>query len=149
MAAIRVPRFSGAAVREARRRRGWTRGQLSTQVGVSLTSVASWERGEGGPSAVALVKLAKALRVAPGDLLNIPREEWGQIELRVTNGLEQRDVAAALGVSPATVSAVESTYSPLTEAMARRLAELYGSSTAEVHAAWERDRDRLNHTLQG
>src|SRR6478735_7047657 len=118
MAAIRVPRFSGAAVRQARTRRGWTRGQLSTQVGVSLTSVASWERGEGGPSAAVLVKLAEVLGVPPGDLLDIPRAAWGQTELRVTSGLEQREVAATLSVSPATISAVESTYSPLTDAMA-------------------------------
>jgi transcriptional regulator with XRE-family HTH domain len=147
MAAIRVPRFSGDAVRRARESLGWTRGQLSAQVGVSLTSVASWERGEGGPSVDALHKLAKALRVKPAALLTIPREEWGQTELRVIRGLEQQEVAAALHVSPATVSAVESTYSPLTEAMARQLGELYGVTAAEVDAAWKRDRERLTRTL--
>ena len=147
MAAIRVPRFSGTAVRDARTRRGWTRGQLSTQVGVSLTSVASWERGEGGPSADALVTLAKVLGIEPGDLLDIPRSEWGQTELRVTCGLEQKEVAAALRLSPATISAVESTYSPLPSGLPERLAKLYDTSADEIRAAWQRDRQRLNRAL--
>ena len=57
-------------------------------------------------------KLAAILGVAPGDLLDISQSEWGQIEWRVTNGLEQKEVAAALGVSPTTLSAVEATYTP-------------------------------------
>ena len=62
------------------------------------------------PDTRQLKKLAGILGVEPGDLLDIPQSEWGQNEWRVTNGLEQKEVAAALGMSPTTLSAVEATY---------------------------------------
>ena len=146
MATTRIPRFSGSRLHAARTARGWTRGRLGVAVGVTITSVASWERGARSPTAATLQKLAAILDVAPGDLLDISQGEWGQIEWRVTNGLEQKEVAAALGVSPTTLSAVEATYSPLPTGMPARLAELYGTTAAEIEAAWERDRRRLTST---
>ncbi len=146
MATTRIPRFSGDRLRVARTARDWTRGRLGVAVGVTITSVASWERGVRSPTAATLKKLAGILGVEPGELLDIPRSEWGQTEWRVTNGLEQKEVAAALGVSPTTLSAVEATYSPLGTGMPARLAELYGTTSAEIEAAWERDRRRLTTT---
>ena len=143
MATIRIPRFSGSRLQAARGARGWTRGRLGVAVGVTVTSVASWERGVRSPTAATLKKLADILGVEPGDLLDIPQSEWGQNEWRVTNGLEQKEVAAALGISPTTLSAVEATYAPLPAGMPDRLAQLYRTTPAEIQAAWERDRRRL------
>jgi transcriptional regulator with XRE-family HTH domain len=98
------------------------------------------------PTPAALKKLAGVLGVEPGDLLDLPQSEWGQNEWRVTNGLEQKEVAAALGVSPTTLSAVEATYSPFPAGMPERLATLYGTTATEIETAWERDRRRLTTT---
>jgi len=146
MATTRIPRFSGSRLRAARTAREWARGRLAVAVGVTVTSVASWERGVRSPTPAMLKRLAGVLGVVPGDLLDLPQSEWGQNEWRVTNGLEQREVAAALGVSPTTLSAVEATYSPFPTGMPERLATLYGTTSAEIESAWERDRRRLTTT---
>jgi transcriptional regulator with XRE-family HTH domain len=38
----------GARIAAARRARGWTQGELATQVGVSRSAVAQWETGRAG-----------------------------------------------------------------------------------------------------
>jgi transcriptional regulator with XRE-family HTH domain len=144
MGATRIPTFSGALLRTARESQGWSRGRLAVALGKTVTSVAGWERGLRNPAPSTLVALAKALGLSPGDFLEIPRSEWSLVELRVTSGLEQKDVAEQTGIPPAVLSQIEATYERLpNDDRVAAMANLYGSTPAELNQAWERARKRL------
>jgi len=52
-----------AAIRFARRRRGWTQKELAQDVGVSQVTISAYERGRWRPAARNIPKLAAALRL--------------------------------------------------------------------------------------
>ncbi len=51
----------GKKIREARKQKAWTQGQLAGAVHVEPTTVSMWERGKRAPSLEMLVKIAEAL----------------------------------------------------------------------------------------
>ncbi|WP_427185483.1 helix-turn-helix domain-containing protein [Bordetella bronchialis] len=56
----------GQRVRQARIRRGWTQKQLADASGLTQSAIGNYESGQRvEPTAAALLKLAKALRVPP------------------------------------------------------------------------------------
>jgi len=57
-------------VRKARLRRGLSQERLGFEAGVHRTFVGAVERGEVNISLINILRLAKALRVAPGRLLD-------------------------------------------------------------------------------
>jgi transcriptional regulator with XRE-family HTH domain len=64
--AIDPPTFAGnlgAAIRDARERRGMRQTDLAAAIHVGLSSVSGWERGTQSPSAAVLPLLAQALGV--------------------------------------------------------------------------------------
>ncbi len=63
-----VLRELGARVRQLREARGWSQEALADTVGFGRSYLSGLERGIRNPSAVQLVRLAKALRVPVGDL---------------------------------------------------------------------------------
>lgn len=54
-------KWTASAIRRARADRGWTQRQLADQLGASIRSVASWERGEAAPQPHWDVKLDRLL----------------------------------------------------------------------------------------
>jgi transcriptional regulator with XRE-family HTH domain len=142
MATIRIRTFSGEKLRDARVARGWSRGRLAIAVDKTVTSVASFENGQRSPAAKTLQNMALALGIEPGDLLSLPRADWGMAEYRIVVGLDQRDVADRAGISPSMLSQIESTYERMNPTHKRALARLYGISEDELSAAWERSRVR-------
>lgn len=60
--------ISGAKIREARQRRGWTQLTLAAQLGTYPARVGLWERGQQSPSGEYALALARALEVDAHDL---------------------------------------------------------------------------------
>jgi len=60
----------GQNVKRRRERRGWTQAELASKIGIHRISVARLEAGGKGPSWALLERLARALRVKPGRLLD-------------------------------------------------------------------------------
>lgn len=60
----------GARIRRARRTRDLTQAALAERVGVHLSRVAEWERGQHTPGSGAITKLAAALSLTTDQLLN-------------------------------------------------------------------------------
>lgn len=59
----------GKRVRELRRERGWSQEQLAEAAGMNWLQVGHIERGSSDPKLSTIVKLAKAFRIHPADLL--------------------------------------------------------------------------------
>lgn len=60
----------GAAVRERRKAKCWTQEQLAERAGVAAIHVGFVERGENVPKLTLILRLAKALGVRPGELID-------------------------------------------------------------------------------
>jgi DNA-binding XRE family transcriptional regulator len=60
----------GAAVRERRTAKGWTQERLAEVAGVSALQVGFCERGENVPKLTLILRIAQALRVRPGELID-------------------------------------------------------------------------------
>jgi transcriptional regulator with XRE-family HTH domain len=60
----------GAAVRERRRAKEWTQEQLAERAGVAAIHVGFVERGENVPKLTMILRIAKALGVRPGELID-------------------------------------------------------------------------------
>lgn len=60
----------GATVREYRNAKEWTQERLAEEAGVSALQVGFIERGENVPKLTHIIRLAKALRVRPGELID-------------------------------------------------------------------------------
>lgn len=143
VANTRVAAFDGTRLQKAREAKGWSRGRLAAAVDKSVASVSGWERNTRTPEPATLVALARAMDLDPGELLGTPRTEWGLAECRVTRGLQQREVAKAIGIYPVRFSYIEAAYERPADAVFTALAQQYGIEEQEIIDAWERTRARL------
>ena len=62
-------RTLGLRLRELRNQRGLTQAKLASRLKVTAAAVSHWECGRRAPTLVQIGNAAKALRVAPGALL--------------------------------------------------------------------------------
>jgi transcriptional regulator with XRE-family HTH domain len=60
----------GTAVRMRRNAKGWTQERLAEEAGVSALQVGFCERGENVPKLTFILRLAKAFRIRPGELID-------------------------------------------------------------------------------
>lgn len=60
----------GAAVRERRKAKGWTQERLAEEAGIAAIQVGFVERGENVPKLTLILRIAKALGVRPGELID-------------------------------------------------------------------------------
>jgi transcriptional regulator with XRE-family HTH domain len=60
----------GEAVRERRKARGWTQERLAEEAGVSALQVGFSERGDNVPKLTLILRIARALGVRPGELID-------------------------------------------------------------------------------
>lgn len=73
----------GSQIRTARKAKGWTQTDLAKKIGVSFTTVASWEQGKNKPRLPALVMLAQALDAKfefPDPVVQLKEELFGYTE---------------------------------------------------------------------
>jgi transcriptional regulator with XRE-family HTH domain len=64
----------GEAIRQIRARRDLSQEALADKADLHLTQIGGMERGTRNPSYATLVRLAKALRVKPGEIVNLADE---------------------------------------------------------------------------
>ena len=90
----------GARIRARREARGLTQAALAEAVGVSSNYLSVLERGHKLPTLDTLVRLAKALQVSPGDLLDGAgvRDEWVDEVLTVSAAIPRHRRGIALAV---------------------------------------------------
>jgi transcriptional regulator with XRE-family HTH domain len=141
-------------IRALRVDRGLTQEQVAEATDVTTGAVAMWERGSNQPSPERLEALADVFELTPEELLAsagwdaaeraavLDRPERAETpvaallrEARTTAGLNQEQVAAALGVAQNSVSAMETAhYSPNAETW-ERLIKLYDLDPRDVAVA--------------
>ena len=140
--------FSGSRLTQARDNyadgRGITIAELARLTGVSVPAVHNWERGGAIPQADLLLRVATALGIStPMDaLIDIPRDERLLADWRVLFGMLQTEVAKALGVEGAAVSAIERGTRLPTPPQRDKLAQMYGISPDEIMECCTRARSR-------
>ena len=108
---VRVVETLGAAVREARRRLGLSVQALSDKAGVSFGLVSQLERGMGNPSLQSIQRLAAALGVPVGQLLDEPVGE-----LAVVTAAKRHVMPAASDI-PLSAQATRELLTPRGESM--------------------------------
>ncbi len=99
----RTTGFDGARLLDARERLGLTRAQLARRVGTAWEVVAQWETGECQPRPRTISAIAAAVGMTTSDLYQTSCDAT-LAERRKAAGLNQTDIASALGVTRATVS---------------------------------------------
>lgn len=132
-----APGFDGQRLRAARKAAGLTLAQVSDQVGVHITVVANWERGERTPQVNRLGALARVLGVRPADLVEMAEEDPGSLRaLRIDAGLLQGQLAARAGLTRTGYAALErGEIASISEANCAALAEALGVDAVEVRTA--------------
>lgn len=73
---VRTPRDLGAAVRDARLRRGWTQADLAGRINVSRQWVIAFERGKSSAEIGSALRAVTALGMV-ADLVDAPAEGTG------------------------------------------------------------------------
>lgn len=99
----------GAALREERKRVGWTQAELAGRAGLSAKTVGLLERGSGSLGSWQAVLKVLGVEVAGRHLANGSGKTLGQRirTLRRRRGLGYRKLARLVGVSPSTLVALE------------------------------------------
>lgn len=69
-----IRRQVGLNVRKLREKRGWSQEELSFEAGLHRTYISGVERGIRNPTVTVLNKIAVALDVPPGRLLNLSKK---------------------------------------------------------------------------
>ena len=126
-------------LRAARRKAGLTQSALAAHLGLATWTVSAWERADGqAPTVRHLTDLARALGTSPYDLAPLPPAATLR-DLRQRAGLRTVDLAVELGITDASVSAIElrAAWWP---SSADRWAALLGVDADTFHTAWEAGR---------
>lgn len=145
----RIHGFDPGRLRTLRETKQWTQNRLAAEAGIVFKTLTAWESNARTPSPENLVKLAEALEVDPGDLLDIPRNKWNLMLLRQVSGLQQWKAAEQTGISPERMRHIEDGTNALTLDVATSLAKLYRTTPVEVEACWARTREQLTTTKEG
>lgn len=141
----RMKAFSGERLKRAREAKGYTQGKLAALIDREVSSVFAWESDQRAPEPATLVGLARVLDVQPGDLLDVPREQWSLAVFRFVAGKSQREVAdeLRLGSQVSFFGNIENGISKLRPDIASGLAVIYDATEDELRAAWDRARADL------
>ena len=140
--------FAHAVLRSRRRRLGLSRADVAVLIHTSAQAVAQWETGAAAPTPPHLKALAECLGIAGDDLIRTPRDQASLAGLRERAGLTARSVAERTNISRTVLSSVETGTAALTALIADRLAPLYETPVAELHAAWQRTVDERTRRLK-
>lgn len=96
----------GSRIRKYREERGLSQKELSELIGVSNSRVSNWEQGLNRPDADMLADICRALKVSPGELLDVrlPSDELSGHERKVISAYRAKEklqyaVDVLLGIS--------------------------------------------------
>lgn len=144
-----VRAFSPAALRNARRRMGWSQAELAEAGEVSESAIAGWERGTVRPTINRLRVVVDALGIPIDELLRSPGgKAWSLVDLRALRRLTLLEAAVAAKVSKTTLGRLENGYGRLSSPVAEKIAVFYDIETAEVEAAFQASKRELQRRLQ-
>ncbi|WP_157932911.1 helix-turn-helix domain-containing protein [Mycobacteroides abscessus] len=107
--------FDGSRLMAARKHLGLTRAELARRLNTGWDVVLQWETGQCQPRPRSVPEIAAAVGVAVVDLYRSPEGAETLAERRVVAGLNQADVAKALGVNRAAISQWERGSRPVPE----------------------------------
>jgi len=126
--------FDADRLRQLRIAARLTQRELAQRAGTDRATIAEYESGTGAPFYDRLALLASALGVAPADLTQAGAGSL--VELRVAAGLTQEAAAERAGLIRTRYSALErGEVASLDPAIAARLADTFGVTTAQVTSA--------------
>ena len=103
-----VARFRGDRLAAAREDAGMTQAELALAIGVSAAQrIANWERGDEQPRPNFIPVLARAVGIAPLELVDVDPAKPGLVGLRLAAGLTVADVAQSTGLPRMTYNRLE------------------------------------------
>lgn len=117
-------RLTGATLQSLRLRAELSPAEAAERIGVSVSTLHTWERGDSVPVASRLRPIAETYGVTIPELLADP-ENSTLAALRARLGLLQKDVAALLGVTASAYGLVESGRQPMHPRWRPILVELF------------------------
>ena len=85
---------NGELIRQARKRKNWTQGDLAKALGITHVNVAQWENGTRNPKTETLERIAEALDIDPLDLMDGNErlsyiEQFGSTANRIQNAIQE------------------------------------------------------------
>ena len=85
---------NGELIRQARKRKNWTQGDLAKALGITHVNVAQWENGTRNPKIETLDRIAEALDIDPLDLMDGNErlsyiEQFGSTANRIQNAIQE------------------------------------------------------------
>jgi transcriptional regulator with XRE-family HTH domain len=129
-------------LRNARREKGWTQGQLAAAAGMQGSRVSHYETDFARPSMATAAKLAQALGLEPKDLQGEIHPDEAKPDLstagkmishlRRQKGLTQKAFAELIGVSPNYVSMIETGAATASFDLDVRMADALGVERIEL-----------------
>ena len=132
MSRLAVRGFNHEALIELRRRAEMTQEDLAILLGVSSTSISSWELGKSAPDPANFARLSEVLGGVQDKLLRQVDELRGLAEHRVRAGLSQIKAAEAAGMPGNALRLIERGVRLPTPDERAALAAAYGIPQAEV-----------------
>ena len=123
-------------------RKGISNHDLGRLSGIGENTLRRWQNGEVLPTIDKLNAALAVLGIPVSHVVVIPPEKRTLGDLRILAGFTQPQLAKAAGMSTTALSMLERGGTPLTPQRAEALAPLLGVSEDELHAAWQRAKDR-------
>ncbi|WP_194291508.1 helix-turn-helix domain-containing protein [Cumulibacter manganitolerans] len=131
MSRLAVTGFQADVLQRLRLERGMTQEDLAIQLGVSTTSISSWEHGRSVPDPANYARL-RATFGGDDALLREVDELRGLAQHRARAGLSQRQAAEQTGLTLAVIQLVERGVRLPTDSERAALAAAYGITEDEV-----------------
>ena len=145
MSRLAVQGFNGDALLRLRHAAGMTQEDLAIHIGVSTTSVSSWELGRSAPDPTNFAELKRIFAHAAEELLDAVDPLRGLAQHRTRAGYSQDQAAKAAGLSVGAVRLIERGVRLPTDDERAALAAAYGITEAEVNRLSE----NLHHHRKG
>lgn len=139
--------MDGAALRSARKARGWSVDELSLMSGLPVSSLRRWESGRTGRAQINFLAIAaRALQVDVKTLIVEP-ERLTLRDYRYRAGLTVHEAADRVGCSLTLISNAE-TGLRLSDSLVGQLAGIYGAAVPDLRQAFQRKREARIHRIQ-
>ena len=134
--------FNPARLRQVRKERGYSQGELARAAEIGTTTLYHWEAESKSPQVDLLARVAAALDVSIEEFVEVPVADRYPGDWRVLRGMTQPQLGRAAGLSTPMVGGIERGEVSLSDDAAARLAEALKISPNDLREAYERARRR-------